>query len=378
VSSSLGSISTQLAAINSSGVMAVKTNLAGGDVTGATNDEAIYRIEADGSKSLFARDGDAIGSTGFTVNDLQFNAKVNSLGQIGWDTTIAGAGITTANDFAWMIDNNIVIQEGTAAAGTDAFFTSLSASVNSFGSAGYAISASLTGGTSTTANNQAIYRANTSGNFLVVRKGDAAGSTGGNFGVFSNTAVVSNDNGSIIFQNTLIDGSVTTADDTSFWFADSSNNLQMIAREGDLAPGLAGLTFGNISGAAFVFNALDQTLMTLSLAGTGVGTTNDSSLWQWDPSAGLNLVAREGDLFEVASGDFRTISGWTLRFQPDGGGATASLNDNGVAAFYLSFTDGSRAAVRMNLFAVPEPGSLGVLGLIAVGVASRLRRRRKA
>ncbi|MEZ6095773.1 MAG: hypothetical protein R3C03_16340 [Pirellulaceae bacterium] len=225
--------------MNSAGTMAVKVNLTGGDVTGATNDEAIYRISG-GNTVLIARDGNAIGSTGFNIGDLGFNAKINSLGQIGYDTTISGTGITTANDSAWLIDNTIVLQEGTAASGTaGATFNTLSVSSNGFGANGFVAAVTLAGGDATTSNDQAIFRAGLSGATMLVREGDVAGSTGGNFGVINNSSVIGNDNNGVLFFDSLTGGSITTADDASYWFHDGSG-LNLVAREGDLAPGLSG------------------------------------------------------------------------------------------------------------------------------------------
>ena len=76
----------------------------------------------------------------------------------------------------------------------------------------------------------------------------------------------------------------------------------------------------------------------------------------------MQLIARRGDLLEVAPGDFRTISGLNLvnGFSLDSGtgnsdGRPSGFNNLGQLAFQASFTDGSSGIFVSNLVAVPEP-----------------------
>ncbi|MEZ6095774.1 MAG: PEP-CTERM sorting domain-containing protein [Pirellulaceae bacterium] len=120
---------------------------------------------------------------------------------------------------------------------------------------------------------------------------------------------------------------------------------------------------------------MNEAVVQLTLAGSSVTTANDNSLWAWNANQGLTLIAREGDLFEVAPGDFRTISTWITRNTSDGSGATMGLNDNGSGAMYLLFSDGTRAAVSYNISAVPEPTTVAGIGLGLLVLAIRRRKR---
>ena len=64
-----------------------------------------------------------------------------------------------------------------------------------------------------------------------------------------------------------------------------------------------------------------------------------------DNQGQVALVAREGDLLEVAAGDFRTITFVNLIIGSGGqDGGPSGLNDDGELGFLASFADGSSGA----------------------------------
>jgi uncharacterized protein YjbI with pentapeptide repeats len=95
----------------------------------------------------------------------------------------------------------------------------------------------------------------------------------------------------------------------------------------------------------------------------------------------LHLIAREGDLLEVAPGDFRTIkdfgnSGSLYGFYGDTGnsdGRPSGFNNLGQLAFQATFTDGTSGIFVSNRVAIPEPSTLLLLGF---GSLAALWRRR--
>ena len=145
-------------------------------------------------------------------------------------------------------------------------------------------------------------------------------------------------------------------------FTGRAGDMDLLARTGDAAPGAA-------DGATFLrFFPVNHLLSDGGMAfegrlqGTGVTDANDAGIWLVDPSGGMELVVREGELFDVGGGDLRTIS--RLSFS-----AGSGFNDARQIAFQATFTDGSSGV----FVTVPEPvSSVGVIAVLS-GVALRRR-----
>ncbi len=166
-------------------------------------------------------------------------------------------------------------------------------------------------------------------------------------------------NGNLNFRSTLSGPGITDSNDTAF-FAGPPDDLKLIAREGDLAPG-TGLRFVELknmfassSGEWMDFCAsLDPTRQTS-------GGVCDS-LWISDPTGNLHLITYVGQTIDING-----VS-WPVQFLANYGG----INDNGVIAYTV--------ALNQNTFAtfvatVPEPASAALL--IAIGCVMSLIRRR--
>jgi len=108
-----------------------------------------------------------------------------------------------------------------------------------------------------------------------------------------------------------------------------------------------------------------QMICSADLTGSGVDSTNNLGLWATDTNGLVELIAREGDLIQIAPGDFRTIKDLSL----------SDFNNMGELAFLANFTDGSEGIFVSNAVATPEPGGLALLGL---AVPVLLRRRERA
>lgn len=184
--------------------------------------------------------------------------------------------------------------------------------------------------------------AGTTGNLtLVARSGTPAAGTGGSLFSSSFSDPLVNANGTVSFTDTLtLGGSVTTSNYNGLWTGIDSNKLTLVARTGDHAPGTGdGVNFAN-STFPHVLNNLGQIAFTASLAGTGVASSNDTGLWVYDPQKGTQLVAREGQLIEVAPGLTKTLASIALRTGASSGdGRATSLNDNGQVAFTAGFAN---------------------------------------
>jgi hypothetical protein len=155
--------------------------------------------------------------------------------------------------------------------------------------------------------------------------------------------------------------------------------MLLVVREGSQAPGTpAGTVFFGFPtiGTATppTFNAAGAVAFTTLLRGDDVTASNDRGLWAQDDNGVLNLVLRKGDLFEVAAGDFRTISFISAIIAGgDEGGRSTFFNADGTLAFRLDFTDGTSGIFTA---AVPEPSTFALLAIGAVGICLHRTRRR--
>lgn len=187
--------------------------------------------------------------------------------------------------------------------------------------------------------------------------------------------MVMNSNNTVAFSAGLTGGTSTGA----IFTMDPAGVFSKIVKQGDIAivdgAPLGGDALFNTFQSGLSFNSINQMIFSVTLSGNGVfggPGGNNSALFAYDPIQGLNLIARTGDAFEFAPGDFRTISsigGGTTSGGEDG--RQASLNNNGVAVFGLSFSEGGSGVYTVT---IPSPGALGLLSLGALATASRKRR----
>lgn len=231
-------------------------------------------------------------------------------------------------------------------------------------------------------NNSALLFENHGVTSLLARKGDLAPGTssGTTFAGFA-SLIDLNDSGQIAFQAALAGASVTSQTSEGLW-AGSPDNLQLIARLGDAAPGLdSGVTFSSFapdSGGTrkfFTFNSLGQIAFQARVTGPGISNDNDVGIWATGLDGTLRLIARGGDSIEVAPGDFRNIAALPARSHgPAGFSPSFSLNNRGQIAFQANFRTG-RGIFISNAVAVPEPLAAS---LMATALAATFYARRRA
>lgn len=124
--------------------------------------------------------------------------------------------------------------------------------------------------------------------------------------------------GRMAFISTIVGTGVTVTTDRALWMAntaaDSGGELRMVARRGDIVPGLAGVQFASLGAPSM--NARGQVIFSATLSGTGVTAGNNQAVFGFEPSVGLVLVARTGDRLRIggASGprqitELRTLTG---------------------------------------------------------------------
>lgn len=263
----LDTSSNQSFLINESGTVVIRNQMVlnTGGVT-ASND-AILLVGTPGNMQVFLREGDVWAgttTTGEVLDRMSTNnqfptgaTNLNQAGQIAHDLHfLVGTGtnpVTATNDRAiavWTGGTDVIIARendqapslpaGTVFTDVSAFVGFASIAQNGFNKSGTVFfSANVSGGGTTTANDQAIYLGSIAGLTLVHREGDPAPASlgaGVNFGTTNNSSMFLNDAGQIAFFASLT-GSVTTADDTAM-FLGTPGNLTVVARENDVVTAL--------------------------------------------------------------------------------------------------------------------------------------------
>ena len=380
ITTALNNFGQQPTGIISNGHILFQATLAGGDVNGTVNNSGW--ITGDPAALEFAaRKGDTV-LGGAVIGALGFISQMNESGQVLHDETLSltlgTTPATTANDKALFVytpgsGNALVAREGDPAPGTvGATFNnslntwSVGAGSCSFNSSGETIFQAdlMNGDVVAGVNDRATYVGGAGTLSLVVRRGDAAPGTDGTFDAVNNTSQCLNNSGRIAFQAAIAGGTATTANDSGVWTG-LPGSLQLIAREGDPAPGTSlGELIGQTTGMPEQFNDQGQLLFNNSLTNAAVGT--NSALYAWTPGVGLTLVIRGGDQIETSPGVFKTVSSFGGVQFNNGAGIGLSFSNSGVVALKVTFTDLTGAVVTMQLPPLPvaqsrcSPGWEGV------------------
>ena len=203
---------------------------------------------------------------------------------------------------------------------------------------------------------------------LIAREGEEAPGAGDEvlFNTFSDVSL--NASGDVVFTGTLREGGVDD-DNAAVLYALFNDEFQLLAREGDSVPGLDDEVEFDRFGTSLAFNASGDLAFTSSQRGDGVDSTNDGVLFTLVDGV-IELVVREGELFTVtlpdgASTEERTIE--SINFFSTG------FSDGRTLAFGLSFTDNTNGIFTTTLGTVPEPG-MGLLALASLPLLARRRR----
>ncbi len=211
---------------------------------------------------------------------------------------------------------------------------------------------------------------------LVAREGDLAPGVDAGlvFGQIANALSLSG-NGTTTFLAPVMSGTTQVA--TGLWAESPQDGLRPIMLSGDAAPGTESLTIFDSVGGSGVDSG-GRFNFTGSLSGPSVDDSNDRGLWSGFGRDDALLLARKGDLLEVAPGDFRTIERFgnisTAGFPSSSGledGRRAVFNDLKEAVFTVSFTDGTEGVLVVT---VPEPASWTIFAVLGIGFLIIFRR----
>jgi hypothetical protein len=278
--------------INPAGTAAFWASLTGTGIT-ADNDTSLWKGTAAGIQRIVS-EGDLVpaAGTGVRVGEIrtpdtrQSPFGWNTSGQVAFSTTLAGTGITSANDKAVLAGVPGALQ-------------------------------------------------------VVTRDGVANGHT---FDLSARPWPLINRAGQVAFVATV---TPTGTEDylESLWLwtpGTGGGTRQLIAREGQQAPGLpAGVVFGSADlGNPFFTCALNgpgQLAFTAYIAGPGISydAQNDMVLYLTTPSGELKLVGRTGSMIDVGGGEMRELGGiYTMALRSGGeDGRPRSLNEYGELVF---------------------------------------------
>lgn len=367
--------STQFTTMNKNGAVLFQSTLSGGDVVGGTNNEALFTGTA-GALSLVVRKGATVLPGPVTASfPAGGQLLMNSSGQVLYSLSLAGPGVTTANDASlWLYTpgsgGTLLAREGQLAPGTaGATFASSFAtwqpglSTNAFNNSGqYAMTVELQGGDVVGgANDNALYVGSASGNLtMVARKGAPAPGTDALFAGFVINNTYINNAGAILTVGLLMGGTSSSANNAAVYLASPTGipatpyTFSLIMRAGDPAPGTPGDILGPVFNQAAAFNDSGQAVFNRDLrGGDAMFGINDNGLYAWDPVKGLFLLARGGDQLEVAPGLFWTASSFGFLGNSNTDGSAAGLSKTGTLAMNVSWLDGGSSVATVDLQCYP-------------------------
>jgi hypothetical protein len=376
-----GSPTPNLPGVNFISIGSVVLNNAGqtafpADITGNIGFSGSIWSEGSGSLRLVARDGIRAPGMPSGVNYFGLvSLNLNNAGQSNFYSLLIGTGVDSTNDESIWLSNSgslaLVAREGSQAAGLPSGVNYGALGAPALNNAGQtAFWARLGDGGGDFA--EGIWSEGSGTLMLVARSEDQApgAPSGVNFREFHSRPML-NDAGQTAFWASLSGSGVDASNDVGIWL-EGAGRRALVMREGTQAPGTPnGVNFGGLILSISYFppalNDAGQIAFISSLAGSGVTSTNRQGIWATDRLGDLQLIARTGDLLEVAPGDFRMIR--DLVFDSSRG-----FNKLGQLLFWASFTDASEGIFISNLVAIPEPASL-LLVVSAVPAASAFRRR---
>lgn len=357
-----------------------------GDDVDSTNDSAVVVLGGSGPGVLLVREGDPApgGGADTYIDFIDASSFVFDGSRVAFETTLDGAGVAPGEGAALFVGSAgsvvITLQTGAATAigplesirdvrlapGSVYFGGSSSGqrglfAVGSAGPVALAVSGSSAPGTSSTFDSFASPERSSSGDIAFrSRLADfTEGIWAGSGPAFRKVAATGDlaPNGFIYYG---VSSAYTISPSGRVAFAANSGNhdgifaerpdpgdVVELAREGDDVPGLSGLTFAGFTGSPLI-DSVGRVTFEARLAGPGVTSASNESIWTSLPDGELRLVAREGDEILVG-GVERTIVG-TLDLPSNGsllGGRPTTITEQGQVIYIARFDDDSEALMSV-------------------------------
>lgn len=336
---------------NAGQVTVLGSLLAGpGGVTSAS-DRGIW-TDRSGTVTYVTREGDPPPGMPSAVVERLTAPVMNDLAHIAYaaDLLEGVGGVTVDDDETIWSDRGgsfqILYREGEVAPGVPGskFEALFAPQINKLGRVAFVGEMKVGEGGVTEDTKKGLWAEDGNGLQLLARAGDPAPGLPGV--VYTDVlsswiALQSNDAGAVAFVANL-DAPGTDQDGASVW-STASGSLSHVMRRGDPAPGTAeGVTFNSVQTILTLrLNKEGQTAFCATLQGPGITGANDFGIWAQDTDGVLRPIAIEGQLFEVAPGDFRHIS--LIQY--------GDFNDRGEVTFNAAFTEGGQGVFVSQLVA---------------------------
>ena len=367
-------------------------------------DSGFYAFGANGLASIAAAAGPAIPSDpGVVFHAQSFEAPfaddpvVNAAGVTVFRGFVEGTGVNETNlNGLWKYDPDsglsMLLRGGDPAAGiSGATFISFPAipTINNAGDTAFlafyhpangavAITSPVASPSSSTSK-QALYMGmwllKSSGELQSLFKlGDAAPGIASEARFVDVFDPVMNGAGRIAIVAAVDGAAVTPTSEVGLWSSGLSadGSLELVARQGDVAPGGTGTTFG-----VFLEPSMNSAGQTAFMA-TGYdpavppGMSQSVGIWGEDRSGALRLVVESGQWLEVAPGDARLVASVSFTSETGGeDGKPRGFNDAGLVTFHATFVDGSSGIFVSSALAVPEPRPWSLLTAIVMVIWRR-------
>lgn len=294
-----------------------------------------------------------------------FTSRINDSG--GWSIPafVTGAGVDSTNDFGvWATAGRgaglqLAAREGDQAPGTSAGVGYANMSTSMFGNGGHVtILSNLAGPGIVATNNAGIWSGTPGAIALVARRGSQAPGTptGVNFNfrnVFDDAIPTASADGTTVFTSPLTGPGVNATNDSGMWIG-QPGAVQMVAREGDSAPGTAsGVQFTRFSASTPIADS-NVVAFAGALSGAGVSPTNDTGIWRGTPGA-LGLVIREGALAPGTSLPFGDLFGTRLNNVGSVAFVGSARQQNGMELEGV-WSDAAGSLALVALAGQPAPG----------------------
>jgi hypothetical protein len=413
--------STGSTSINNSGQFAFAATTAGGDsVTSGVqqNNSGIWRFSSTGNVKVMRRadaapgavDGSATSNAAFGAAPVNTNIRINSGGDVLFPETLATTSVPAGFTAATAAQSGVLYvkpssgalqligQTGTPSTGAGSLYylnsSAFGISSQMFNNSGEALfnakyntlASSPNPNPSITANvnDQGIMKWTSGGGTTALFQtgstpvpGVAGATTFRDLGGISNNQTRLNNLGHYSFSASMTaGGTITTSNDTGLWLGNGTvGGAQLIARGGDLAPGLGGLFFGN----AFFGVVMNNTDMIIfqNTPNDGAGHNGPATLFAWGPGFGLIPLFAQGNT-TLLGANYPISSGLaSYNAASNGDGGVACLNDNGQFTFFAN-SSGAGGAFGVNNvlmeMQIPAPGA-GALALLGLAAVARRRRR---
>jgi len=303
-------------------------------------------VRADAAWRTIALTGQVAPGTSVAFDEFQPPA-IGAGGHVAFRASLAGAGVEPSNQFGvWLYGSagpgGLLARGGDAAASGGATFLDFDGpTLNASGQAAFI--GYLAGG------GAGIWTHDASGLTPIVRRGDAAPGTAGNFDVFSRPFGF-NDSGNVAVRGSAsITGPGAIESIEGIWSTAPGGSLQPVALKGGAAPDTGTFYAGPFAVGSPVLNAQGHTAFYGFLGGGGATHTNDEGIWR-QTSSGLEIVVREGDLAPGLGPD--------VRFGNRSFGAAPAINAAGDVAFLSTLTGPGAPPNRQAIWSRASGGPL--------------------